>query len=99
MPFSATAELCLRAPRPLGGSSDPEGKAMLTDKIEAIGRAAWASLDTLARAVWTDHATGRLADAEAQALAETIEARRRALKRPFEAHSPLKVVVVREKVE
>src|SRR5919205_4486569 len=99
MPFSATAELCLRVPRPSGGSSDPEGRAMLTDKIEAIGQAPLQVLDAMSRAVWTDHAAGRLADAEAQALAEAIEARRRALKRPVQAHSPLRVAVVREGAE
>jgi hypothetical protein len=66
---------------------------MLTDKIEAISRAPWGSLDVLARSVWTDHAAGRLADTEAQTLAEAIEARRRALRRPAQAHSPLRVVV------
>ncbi len=69
---------------------------MLTDKIEAIGRAPLAALDAMSRAVWTDHAAGRLADAEAQQLAEAIEARRRALKRPVQAHAPLRVCVVRE---
>src|SRR5918912_229883 len=69
MPFSAMAELCPRACRALpGGSSDPEGRVMLTDKIEAIGRAPWGSLDALVRAIWTDHAAGRLADAGAQQL-------------------------------
>src|ERR671939_1910314 len=58
-----------------GGSSDPEGRAMLTDKIEAIGRASLQVLDAMSRAVWTDHAAGRLADAEAQQVAETSEAR------------------------
>src|SRR5919202_3428203 len=65
-----------------GGSSDPEGKVMLMDKIEAIGRAPLAALDSMVRAIWTDHAAGRLAHAEAQHLAEAIEARRKALKRP-----------------
>src|ERR687884_2216438 len=96
MPFSATAELCPRVPRPSGGSSDPEGRAMLTDKIEAIGRAPLAALDAMVRAIWTDHAAGRLADAEAQQLAEAIAARRRALKRPVQGQMPLRVSVVRE---
>ena len=91
MPFSATAELCLMLPRPSGGSSDPEGRGMLTEQIAAIGQAAWASLDALARSVWVDHAAGRLADAEAQQLAEAIEARRRALKQPIPGQSPLRV--------
>ena len=64
---------------------------MLTNKIEAIGRAPLAALDILARAVWGDHAAGKLTDAEAQQLAEAIEARRKALKRPIQGHSPLKV--------
>src|SRR5918912_282566 len=83
-------------PRPSGGSSDPEERAMLTDKIEAIDRAPLAALDTLARAVWQDLGAGRLAEGEAHALAEAIEARRRALKRPVQAHSPLRISVVRE---
>src|ERR687884_1680616 len=82
-----------------GGSSDPEGRAMLTDKIEAIGRAPLAALDSMVRAIWTDHAAGRLADAEAQQLAEAIAARRRALRKPVQAHSPLRVSVVRESAE
>ena len=69
---------------------------MSIEQIEAIGRAPLAALDAMSRAVWTDHAAGRLADAEAQQLAEAIEARRRALKRPVQAHSPLRVSVVRE---
>ena len=64
---------------------------MLANKIEAIGRAPLAALDILARAVWGDHAVGKLTDAEAQQLAEAIEARRKALKRPAQGHSPLKV--------
>ena len=64
---------------------------MLTDKIEAIGRAPLAALDTLARAVWQDLGAGRLAEGEAHALVEAIEARRKALKRPVQGHSPLKV--------
>ena len=72
---------------------------MLTEQIETIGRAPLAALDAMSRAVWVDHAAGRLADAEAQQLAEAIEARRRALKRPIQAHSPLRVSVVRESAE
>ena len=64
---------------------------MLTEQITAIGWAPLAALDAMSRAVWTDHAAGRLADAEAQALAEAIEARRKALRRPVQAHSPLRV--------
>src|ERR687883_76853 len=79
-----------------GGSSDPGGRGMLTAQIETINRAPWGSLDTLARAVWTDHAAGWLSDAEAQQLAEAIEARRKALRRPVQGHSPLRVGVVRE---
>src|ERR671933_231455 len=82
-----------------GGSSDPEGRAMLTDKIEAIGRAPAAALDALARAVWQDFGTGKLTEAEAATISEAIEARRKALKRPVEAHSPLRVSVVREGAE
>ena len=71
---------------------------MPNDKIEAIGRAPLQALDSMSRAVWTDHAAGRIGDTEAQALAEAIEARRRAL-RPVQGQSPLKVVVVREGTE
>src|ERR671927_370978 len=49
--------------------------------------------------LWGDHAAGKLTDAEAQQLAETIEARRKALKRPIQGHSSLKVLVVREEAE
>src|ERR687883_667221 len=84
-------------PRPSGGSSDPEGRAMsIVQHLEMIDRAPLQTLDAMSRAVWTDHAASRLADAEAQALAEAIEARRRALKRPVAALSAPRVVVVRE---
>src|SRR5919205_4507986 len=99
MPFSATAELCPMLPRPSGGSSDPEGGVMLTDKIEAISRLPLAALDDIMRAALTDHIAGRLSDDEAQAIYEAVETRRRALKRPVQGHSPLKVVVVREEAE
>src|SRR3712207_4597132 len=65
-------------------------------QIETIMRAPAAALDTLARAVWQDHAAGRLADAEAQQLAETIEARRQALRRPGKGPAVLRVAVTRE---
>ena len=67
--------------------------------LETIGQAPYRALDDLARAIWVDHAAGRLADAEAQILAEAIEARRRALKRPTHGHSPLRISVVREGAE
>ncbi len=69
---------------------------MLTEKIEAIGRAPWAALDTLARGIWIDHTAGRIGDAEAQALAEAVEARRRALRKPTQGPFMPRVVVVRE---
>src|SRR3712207_7966660 len=47
--FSATVELCLCVPRPSGGSSDPEGRVMPIEQIEAIGRAPAAALDALDR--------------------------------------------------
>ena len=96
MPFSATAELCLRVPRPSGGSSDPEGRTLPNDKIEAIGRLPLAALDDIMRAALTDHIAGRLSDDEAQAIYEAVETRRQALKRPIQGHSPMRVVVVRE---
>src|SRR5919205_2043212 len=99
MPFSATAELCLRVPRPSGGSSDPEGRAMLTDKIETIGRAPAVALDALARAVWQDFGTGKLTEAEAATISEAIQARRKALRKPAQAHMRFKVSVVREDPE
>ena len=64
---------------------------MLTDKIEAISRAPAAALDALARAVWQDYAAGQLTEAEAATISEAIEARRRALRKPVQAHSPLKI--------
>src|ERR687885_1166477 len=99
MPFSATAELCPHVPRPSGGSSDPEGRVMSIEQIEMIMRAPAAALDTLARAVWQDFGAGKLTEAEAGTLTEAIEARRQALRRPIQAHSPLKLVVVREDTE
>src|SRR3712207_7257828 len=72
---------------------------MPVEQIETIMRAPAAVLDTLARAIWQDHAAGRLADAEAQQLAETIEARRQALRRPTQGPSMLKVLVAREEPE
>src|SRR3712207_3092860 len=69
---------------------------MPVEQIETIMRAPAAALDALARAIWQDHAAGRLADAEAQQLAEAIEARRQALRRPAQGPSALKVAVVRE---
>src|ERR671932_2428237 len=97
MPFSATAELCLRVPRPSGGSSDPEGRAMSIEQhVADIGRAPLAALDALARTVWQDFGAGKLTEVEAGTLTEAIEARRRALRRPVQARSPLRVSVVRE---
>ena len=67
--------------------------------VADIGRAPLAALDALARAVWQDFGTGKLTEAEASTITEAIEARRRALRRPAQAHSPLRVSVVREGVE
>jgi DNA-directed RNA polymerase specialized sigma24 family protein len=67
--------------------------------IETIMRAPAATLDTLARAVWQDFGAGRITEAEAGAMAEAIDARRKALNRPIQGQSPLKVVVVREETE
>ncbi len=69
---------------------------MSIEQIEAIGRAPLTALDALARAVWQDLGAGTITSAEASAIVEAIEARRRALKRPVQAHSPLRVSVVRE---
>ncbi len=41
------------------------------------GTKSLATLDGFARSVWTDHAAGKLDDAEAQSLAEAIHARKR----------------------
>ena len=68
-------------------------------QIESVMQAPAAMLDTLARAVWADYAAGKLTEVEAGTIAEAIEARRKALKQPVQGHSPLKVVVVREKTE
>src|SRR5918912_834238 len=99
MPFSATVELCLMCRALPGGSSDPEGRALPNDKIEAIGQLPLAALDDIMRAALTDHVAGRMSDDEAQAIYEAVETRRRALKRPVQTHSPLRVVVVREEAE
>ena len=64
--------------------------------VADIGRAPLATLDALARAVWQDFGAGKLTEVEAGTLTEAIEARRRALRRPVQAHSPLRVSVVRE---
>jgi hypothetical protein len=51
----------------------------------AIATASLNTLDHLARTIWQGHATGVIADAEAQRLAEAIEARRgaaRAVRKP-----------------
>ena len=61
--------------------------------VANIGRAPLAALDALARAVWQDFGTGKLTEAEAEAITEAIEARRRALRRPIQAHAPLRVSV------
>ena len=66
---------------------------MSIEQIEAIGRAPLATLDALARAVWYDFGAGKLIEAEAAALSDAIEARRRALRRPIQAHAPLLVSV------
>ena len=68
---------------------------MSIEQIEAIGRAPASALDTLARAVWQDLGVGTITSAEASAIVEAIEARRRALKRPVQGHSPLKVACPR----
>ena len=62
--------------RPSGGFSDPEGRAMPIEQIEAISRAPLAALDALARAVWQDFGAGKLTEAEASTITEAIEARR-----------------------
>ena len=67
--------------------------------VADIGRAPLATLDALARAVWQDFGAGKLTEAEAGTITEAIEARRRALRRPVQAHSPLRVSVVRESAE
>ena len=67
---------------------------MLADKIEAIGRAPLAALDTLARAVWQDLAAGRVTEAEADAIVTAIEERRRAARRPTGGPSVPRVAVV-----
>ena len=72
---------------------------MPIEQIEAIGRAPLAALDALARAVWQDFGVGKLTEAEAGTITEAIEARRRALRRPVQAHSPLKLVIVREDIK
>ena len=72
---------------------------MPIEQIEAIDRAPLVALDALARAVWQDFGIGKLTEAEASTITEAIEARRRALRRPVQAHAPLRVSVVREGAE
>jgi hypothetical protein len=71
----------------------------LGEQISEIARSSIASLDTAARGVWIDLAAGRISKAEAAALSEAIEARRRVLKPPVQAHSPLQVSWVRDGAE
>jgi hypothetical protein len=59
---------------------------MLADQFleAANGARTGAALDELARKLWRAHAEGHLADAEAEAASEAVEARRAALVGPFD---------------
>ena len=69
---------CLE-PTAQGGFS--ERRTMLADQFleAADGARTGAVLDELARKLWRAHAEGHIAEADAQALSESIEARRAAL--------------------
>jgi len=62
-----------------GGFS--ERRTMLADQFleAAAGARTDAALDELARKLWLAHAEGHIAEADAEALSESIEARRAAL--------------------
>jgi hypothetical protein len=83
---------------PCEGTEQPS-PAGATQLLSEIARASLASLDGLARGIWIDVVAGKIAEAEAGAMIEAIEARRRVLKPPVQAHSPLQVSVVRDGAE
>jgi DNA-binding CsgD family transcriptional regulator len=72
---------------------------MLANKIEAIGRAPLTALDAVARAVWQDFGTGKITEAETNAIVEAIENRRRAARKPAGGLSVPRVSVVWEGTE
>jgi hypothetical protein len=76
-------------PRFTGGFS--ERRTMLADQFleAADGSRTGAALDELARKLWRAHAEGQIADANAEALSEALQARRAALAGEV-AHRPPK---------
>src|SRR5271157_3633141 len=57
---------------------DPEGEAVLAEQFHAAVANAKnsAAADEIARLTWRAHAEGQLADAEAEAVSEALQARR-----------------------
>ncbi len=62
--------------------------------VETIMRAPLQALDGIMRAAYAELAANRMTDTELQTVAETVEARRRALKQPVGGLSVPKVVVL-----
>ena len=79
--FSALAEPCLKIVRALRRDLIPNGEAMLADQFleAAAGARNSAALDETARLLWRAHAEGHIADANAEAISEALQARRAAL--------------------
>ena len=77
-PFEGRASLCLK---PTARSGFSEWRTMLADQFleAAAGARTGAALDELARKLWRAHGEGHIADADAEALSESIEARRATL--------------------
>ena len=70
---------------------------MPVEQIEIISRAPLASLDDIARATWAQFAAGALSEAEATQVAEAIERRRTALRRPAPGFAVVpRVAIIRE---
>lgn len=80
--FSATAELCRQCRALAAGLRDPEGEALFAENMGAAIDAArtLARMDELARKVWQAHASGAVDDDAAQALAERLHERRKAVR-------------------
>ena len=77
-PFEGRASLCLK---PTARSGFSEWRTMLADQFleAADGARTPDALDELARKLWRAHGEGHIAEADAQALGESIEGRRAAL--------------------
>src|ERR671926_1537656 len=68
----------------------------IAQHLETIARASLQVLDALSRATWADFGAGKISEAEASAITEAIEARRKALRRPVQGQTPLRVAVIRD---